>query len=252
MIINKNSYNRKHSQIKPNRNTLENEAMPYKDNDKFHKTYQEGFNPKANNLTKDRNYEYENHKERGHDAMKPPIQKTFHKHDGKKDFSKQNWNKEVEKRQDLERGEEYKKPAFNSQRKLENKNIFAHQLKSIQKTIAQEPVKNKAFAAPYSNTDYKKGTKHESKATAIAGSGIINDLMKTNDDFIITPIGEESKYLATKDSTKANFGSFKDSNSKGSINKGSRDTKFNTGFRTSAASMFVNQTGGSGNFTDYT
>jgi hypothetical protein len=252
-------YDRRKSSQRKNFKELDQDVKPFNDKSKFQKTYQNQFFPKSNNLVKGRDYEneyeneYQNFKEIRHDgALPPPMHKPFYKQEAKKDLPKQSWDKEVERKPDLERGEEYKKPAFNAQRKNENKAIFAHQLKSIHKTIAQETIKSKPYIHPYSNTDYKKGIKHEPKATAIAGSGIINDLMKPNDDFIITPMGEESKYIAPKDSTKAIFGSSKEGTPQTNIKKVTRDTKFNTGFRTSAASMFVNQTGGSENFTDYT
>lgn len=206
----------------------------------FHKTH-EGFYPNKRHQQKDRNYEYENRKERGYDEKKP----HYKQYD--KGYNK-NWKKENENK-DHERGEENKKPTFNPQRKMENKAIFSHQLKNIQKTIAPSDFKPKACPNPYSNSEVKvpKTEKIESKVTAFAGSGIVNDLMKTNDEFMIAPLGkEESKYM---DSTKPQIGSTKDSLSKPST--GSQNKRSSLRFGTSAATMFTNQTGGKCTFTDY-
>lgn len=69
--------------------------------------------------------------------------------------------------------------------------------------------------------------KHESKVTAFAGSGIINDLMKTNDEFMISTFDKEEKKMPGRTNSSA-------------LGDGKRS---NTGFKTSAASMFTNKTG---------
>jgi len=74
--------------------------------------------------------------------------------------------------------------------------------------------------------------KHESKITALVGSGIINDLTTTHDDFIITSIDKEEKKMQSRIHS--------------ALAEGKRT---NSGFKTSAASMFTSQTGGKTNYS---
>ena len=156
-------------------------------------------------------------------------------------------------KEDNERGQqETKNLIVSDQRKLENKALFARQLQSIQKTIATQDTKEKNIIG-YGLTEPKYPIKHElkadSKATAFAGSGIMSDMMKTNDEFMITSMDkEESKHASNIDSMKNNIGSSKDSSSMNHFGKSKRT---NSGFRTSAAAMFSNQTGGKWAFTDF-
>ena len=79
-----------------------------------------------------------------------------------------------------------------------------------------------------------KSDKHESKVTAIAGSGIMSDMMKTTDEFMISNKEKEEKKVAP-----TRMGS--------NLNEGKRT---NSGFKTSAASMFTSQTGGKNSYQD--
>lgn len=242
----KGKYNDKHKPSHFNKKKqyqdFDQGARPPKDQ-KFFKTHQ-GFHPKQNQFKKDRNYEYENRKERGHNEghfMHKPPYKPYNNH---KNYNKNNWKKENQK-QDPERGEEYKKPT--AQRKEENKAIFAHQLKNIQKTLSAKKPSPNPYIAPDQNTEPKT----DSKVTAFAGNGIVNDIMKNNDDFIISTLNkEESKYSNAVDTTKTTFGTSKDGSSKPSTNF-NRDKRSNLGLRAGAAAMFSNQTGGKCSYPDY-
>ena len=122
--------------------------------------------------------------------------------------------------------------------------MFARQLQSIQKTIAGQDSKEKNMIGIVGTEPIKQPTKldlkQDAKVTAFAGSGIINDLVKSTDDYIISFDKEESKHATNNiDSMKNNMGSSKDSSS---INHFSKRTT--SGFRASAAAMFSNQTGG--------
>lgn len=264
MLTNKHSYKEGAKQLQQDKRRASHfhnkkynheyeQGVKYTKDDNFHKTH-EGFHSKNHHYKKDRNYEYENRKERMYEEKQTPN-KTYHKNfDHGKNYQKNNWKKENEK-QDNERGEENKKPVFNSQRKQENKAIFAHQLKSIQKTLI--PTDGKPKACPNTLTEVGPGqpgkseSKPPPKVTTLVGSGIVNDLMKNTDDFIITSMDkEESKQVSAVDTTKTNFGSSKETASKSNSTL-NRDKRTNTGFRTSAAAMFSNQTGGKCTYADY-
>lgn len=244
----KGKYNDKHKPSHFNKkrqyHDYDQAPRPPKDQ-KFYKTHQ-GFHPKQNHFKKERNYEYENRKERGHNEEPHMHKQPYKPYNNHKNYNKNNWKKDNQK-QDPERGEEYKKPT--AQRKEENKAIFAHQLKNIQKTlISDEAVKK---PSPYTAPEQKTAPKVDSKVTAFAGNGIVNDIMKNNDDFIISTLNkEESKYSSAIDTAKTTFGTSKDGSSKPSTNF-SRDKRSNLGFRASAAAMFSNQTGGKCSHPDY-
>mmetsp|Transcript_10494 Transcript_10494/g.11774 ORF Transcript_10494/g.11774 Transcript_10494/m.11774 type:complete len:162 (+) Transcript_10494:1172-1657(+) len=150
-----------------------------------------------------------------------------------------------------ERGqEEEKKLNLKDNRRLESKALFERQLQSIQKTIIHSEFKDKtepSFPRP-DPVKYAKAEKHE-KVTALAGSGIVNHLSKHNDDFIITTTDrEETKHTNRFENTKRNYGDHKPHSSTMNLDKGKR---LHTGFKTSAAAMFHNQTGEKCVFTDY-
>ena len=54
-------------------------------------------------------------------------------------------------------------------RKKEHKAIFAHQLRSIHKTLNQDQDNNKSYPKPFGNME--KNSKIEQKSTAFAGRG---------------------------------------------------------------------------------
>lgn len=163
----------------------------------FYKTH-EGFYPKNNYYKKDRNYEYENRKDR-------EIDDKFDHNQYNKQNKQSRGNKYIDAvkesiKEDPERGEECKK--VNNIRKEENKAIFAHQLKNIQKTIKIDDAGIKRLP-PYGGVD--RHIHKESKITALAGSGIINDKHKNTDDFIISGLNndEEKKYPSATEPTKS-------------------------------------------------
>ena len=245
---NKMNYKKKNNNYKKNYNNEYDRKGPKPKGGKFYKTHTDGFKPRNNQNPKDRNYEYENHKERGHDAK---FQNSAHKNH----FKSMNKNYERPRNNEGERGERgmeesKNKPGHTDQRRRENKAIFAHQLKSIHKTLTEgqgkpftkplpPEVQTKGYskAMPPSNEEYKQGPKIEPKSTALAGRGIMN----TNQN--------DRKYSGVGDKRKEKFPKNKFPTEEGHYG---RDKRQNLGFKASAAAMFSGQTGGKGNFTDYT
>lgn len=236
---------------------------------KFNKTHGEGFRGKGHNHPKERNYEYENRKERDHEGRgnEGRVHNSAHKNNYKKNRNKhydkgynKNYNKNYgkndykgqgkapppykpqeetkevmrEERGGGERGEESKgKPGLNNQkRRIENKALFARQLGSIQKTLTE--------GQKTTNFKPQLEPKMESKPAAIHG----REIMNAKDDRKFPPAGPgESRrdHLPPKADDKGDKGKpFR------------RDKRNNLGFKASAAAIISGQTGGKGNFADYT
>ena len=107
---------------------------------------------------------------------------------------------------------------------------------------------SRPFAGAESKYPPAKTHKYETKATANAGSEIIGDFAKHNEDFIITWFEKEDpKYSHRLDHTKNNLYTSRDE----IIFNQNKTKRTNSGFRASAAAMFTNQTGGKWIFTDY-
>lgn len=219
---------------------------------KFHKTG-EGF---YKGYRKENLYEHKNNK---NFEEKPYKQKHYEQ----KNLKYTNWKRED--KQENERGEEVKKPCL--PRNHETKALFAQQLRSIQKIVSPDSQPTKQ---PLINSSKQK---HEPKVTALVGSGIIgevkNDIITEgiySNDFMISTLknndifnNEEIKGESAKESLKMNYPSSKNNSErvvqpgdqKASLKpSGSYQRDKRTNFRTSAAAMFSNQTGGGCSYTD--
>lgn len=129
---------------------------------KHNKTY-ENINTKEKGYNQGRNKEYQYKREED-------IHQDNYRQNRNRNNYKNNKNPKFQEEKKIlkepERGEECKKPVISDVRKKENKAIFAHQLKSIQKTLIQDQNTNKSFSKAYGN--FEKNSKNVPKSKILS------------------------------------------------------------------------------------